>query len=141
LLSGDQAFDAVGGEEQLVAEVRKLTAAREELYTVAVASDATPPELGDVVMLGGILEVREFFEAAWYWEERAIAAEADAGATRTERDIAILARERAEELAEESERARQNAGAQLEAVRTSKSWQFTALLRGATEAARRRRRA
>jgi len=141
LLSGDQAFDAVGGEEQLVAEVRKLTAAREELYTVAVASDATPPELGDVVMLGGILEVREFFEAAWYWEERAIAAEADAAATRAERDIAIIARERAEELAEESERERQHAEAQLEAVRTSKSWQVTAPLRGATEAARRRRRA
>lgn len=140
LLSGDAMFAAEGGEVALPVEVRKLNAASEGLYTVAVASDATLPDLGDVVLLGGILEVREFFEAAWYWEGRAIAGEADAAATRTERDIAILARERSEELVQESERARQHAQAQLEAVKTSKSWLLTAPLRTATEAARQRRR-
>ena len=138
-MAGDEAFAAEGGEDILAAEVRKLSVTANELYIVAAASDAPLPELEDVVVLGGIFEVRQFFEAAWQWEERAIAAEADAAASRTERGIETLARDRAQALVEESEQARRELQAQLDALRSSKSWLLTAPLRQATGAARRRR--
>ena len=132
LLAGDETFAAEDGRAPVPAEVRKLSAAPAELYTVAAASDADLPALDDIVTLGGVFEVRKLLEYAWAWEDRAIAAEADAAANRAELNIARLARERAEAHSEESERARQR-------VITSKSWTVAAPLRRATEAVRRRR--
>jgi len=139
LLAGESAFTAQGAVEPLVAEVRKLVTAPTELYTVAAAGEAELPALPDVVTLGGVFEVRQIMEFAWAWEERAIVAEADAAASRGEQQLAALARERAEELVEDSEarlRAAESAQAQLEAVRSSASWRLTAPLRQVAGAAR-----
>ena len=132
LLAGDETFAAEDGNAPVPAEVRKLSATPAKLYTVAAASDAELPMVDDIVTLGGVFEVRQLFEYAWAWEERAIAAEADAAANRAELKIAQLARKRVERLVEPVQ-------AQLEAVRTSKSWTLTAPLRQAAEVVRRRR--
>ena len=125
LLAGDEGFAAEGGHKPVPAEVRKLSAAPAELYTVAAASDAELPVLDDIVTLGGVFEVRQLLEYAWAWEDRAIAAQADAAANRAELKIARLARGRAQ--------------AHLDALSTSKSWTLTAPLRQAAEVVRRRR--
>ncbi len=135
VLAGHEVFAAEGGHAPVPVEVYKLSAAPAELYTVAAASDAELPVLDDIVTLGDVFEVRQLFEYAWAWEDRAIAAEADAAASRTERNITELARKRVEE----SERARQRAHAQLKNLTTSKSWTLTAPLRQAAGVVRRRR--
>ena len=136
IVAGPEVFAAGSGYARLSAEVSNSIAAPAELYTVAAASDGKMPMLDDIATVGGVFEVRQLLEATWVWEDRAIAAEADAAASRTERDIANLARKRAEELAQEGKRAR----AQLEALRTSKSWTLSAPLRRVAGAVRRRRR-
>jgi SAM-dependent methyltransferase len=135
VLAGHEVFAAGSGHASIPAEVRNLSAAPAELYTVAAASDAELPAFDDIVTVGGVFEVRHLLESIWAWEDQAIAAEADAAASRTERDIAHHARNRAEELAQEGRRAR----AQLEAFRMSKSWTATAPLRRLAGVVRRRR--
>ena len=135
VVAGDEVLAAESGYAPMPAEVRGLSAAPAELYTVAAASDAELPVLDDIVTVGGVFEVRQLLESMWAWEDQALAAEADAAASRTERDVANHARKRAEELAQEGKRAR----AQLDALRTSKSWTVTAPLRRMGEVVRRRR--
>jgi 2-polyprenyl-3-methyl-5-hydroxy-6-metoxy-1,4-benzoquinol methylase len=140
LLAGDEATGAADGAEPLAAEVRKLAATPSELFTIAIASNAELPPLGDVLMLGGVFEARELIETTWRLEDRAIAAEAEAAANCGERDAAVLARERAEQLADQSETRRRSAQAELDAVLRSRSWRIAMLMRRALHAVRRRPR-
>ncbi|HEV2773111.1 MAG TPA: class I SAM-dependent methyltransferase [Thermoleophilaceae bacterium] len=142
LLAGDEVFAVEDGHAPLSVEVRKLGATPAELYTVAAASNAELPVLDDIVTLGGVFDVRQLLEYAWAWEDRAIAAEADAAANRTEAEMAKFAYQRtgeARKRAEESERALQRAQARLDALSASKSWRLTAPLRQAADVVRRRR--
>jgi SAM-dependent methyltransferase len=132
LLADDATFAVADAERQLDAEVRKTSAAPEgELYSVAVAGDGQLPVLGNIAVLADIFDIRTLFETAWAWEERAISAGADAEASRTEARLADMARERAHELLEESERARQEAEYWLVDLKASASWRVTAPLRRA----------
>lgn len=130
-LAGDDPARTEDGATPLAAEVRKLAAMPSELFTIAAASNAELPAMGDVLMLGGVFELRELLETTWHWEDRAISAEADAGASRSERASAVQAREQAERLVEELQ-------AQLDAVVNSRSWRMTGPVRKAARAARRR---
>ena len=132
-LAGDAAARSDDGANPLPAAVRKLAAAPNELFTIAAASNAELPDLTDVVMLGGVFELRELLETTWSWEDRAISAEADAEASRTESANAVRARELAEGLVDELR-------AQLGVVVNSRSWRMTAPFRQAARAARRRLR-
>jgi hypothetical protein len=140
LVSGEEIASGEADSTSMSADVRKLSAAREELFTIAVAGDVELPEIGDVLMLGGVFEARELLETTWEWEERAVAAEADAAASRTEAANAVLARERAELLVAEGEAQRRALEAQLGGVLASVSWRMTTPLRRAARAARRRLR-
>lgn len=132
LLGDDASFALDDADERLDAEVRKTSAAPEgELYSVAVAGDGELPELGNVVVLADVFDIRALFQTAWAWEEQAISARAEAEASRTEAQLADLDRERAHELLKESERARQEAEYWLADLKASASWRVTAPLREA----------
>jgi len=82
LICDDETFAVAGLDQQIETDMRKGVAgiAGEELYTVAAASDSPLPSLPSVGILGGVFDVKAWYERALAWEERALVEEARAQA-------------------------------------------------------------
>ena len=117
----------------------------EELYTLALAGDGPLPTVPAVTVLGGALDAKQLVEQARNWEERAVLAEADAAAWRTDRWSAeAIAQDLAKELTgcegelRRLELERRELERQLNVVLTSRSWRLTRPLRAVMAAVRER---
>ncbi|MDQ4018790.1 MAG: class I SAM-dependent methyltransferase [Actinomycetota bacterium] len=134
---------------ELPAQVRKVlgTSPGEEVYAVAIASDAPLPDLPCMVVLGGTSDIEDERDRTRMWQDRAIRAEVEAAASRADMHMAMGAQReamsrlaRAEEAATASaeeageriraaEAERDAAQRNFEALESSLSWRVTAPLR------------
>lgn len=86
LLGTDAALELDDPDAALDARVSKLLGGRpgKELYTVAAATDRNLPPPPNQLVLGGRLDHTEDARLIQMWQERAVRAEVDAAATRSE---------------------------------------------------------
>ena len=143
-LIADDAAPARGAEERdLSARVRRLAHSDpgEGLYTVVAASDASPPDMSTLALIGGPLEEREWHDLAWARQERVLIAEAEASASEADAHAARLECTRSFELVRRAEDGRRRAERALEAHEASLSWRVTRSLRSGKRALRRARAA
>lgn len=117
LICDDATFAAERLDQRIEADFRKgvAGAAGQELYMVAVASDAPLPSLPSLGLLGDVFDVKVWYERALAWEERALVSEAQAQAHMAMQSGA----------ADEVERL----AARLATAEASFSWRLTAPLR------------
>lgn len=139
LIDDDAAFAQRAEDQDLPARVRRLARADpgEELYTVAAASDASPPDMSALAFIGGALEERAWHDLAWSRQERVLIAEAEASASEADAHAARLECARSFELVRRAEDGRRRAERALEAHQASLSWRATRSLRSGKRGLRR----
>ena len=135
LIADPETFALADSAVALDVDVRKVASVNpgEEVYSVAVASDAPVPELPNIAVLGGALDFAERQRESTAWQERALLSEAAAAAERVDAALALASQERSvRELA--SERARREEAQAALASERARREEAQAALAGQREA-------